>query len=306
MVPLEETFDSTFPFAPHTFDGHGFVQHFVDEGPRGAEPIVCLHGEPTWGYLYRHMIGPLAVHNRVVVPDHMGFGKSETPQDREYTLCSHTENLLALVEHLDLRDITLVGQDWGGPIAAALTVRHPDRIKRIVFANTLAGYGRVDASTVTPTSESRWFRWIGEGRESGRTADVLLNLGSTVLSVMKIIGFTNSAAVDDTWIRAYSMPFPDRESAIGGLEFPLDAYLGRIRDYVVAGAAGVADLCAKPAILFEGMEDGAIPPDRAIADFRALWPDAPVVEMPGVGHFCQEDAPEVLVGGIRQFLQANP
>ena len=68
----------------------------------------------------------------------------------------------------------------------------------------------------------------------------------------------------------------------------------------------MADLCAKPAILFEGMEDGAIPPDRAIADFRALWPDAPVVEMPGVGHFCQEDAPEVLVGGIRQFLQANP
>jgi haloalkane dehalogenase len=123
---------------------------------------------------------------------------------------------------------------------------------------------------------------------------------------MKIIGFTNSAAVDDTWIRAYSMPFPDRESAIGGLEFPLDAYLGRIRDYVVAGAAGVADLCAKPAILFEGMEDEAIPPDRAIADFRALWPDAPVVKMPGVGHFCQEDAPEVLVGGIRQFLQANP
>jgi haloalkane dehalogenase len=123
---------------------------------------------------------------------------------------------------------------------------------------------------------------------------------------MKIIGFTNSAAVDDTWIRAYSDPFPDRESAIGGLEFPLDAYLGRIRDYVVEGAVGIGDLCAKPAILLEGMEDGAIPPDRAIADFRALWPDAPVVEMPGVGHFCQEDAPGVLVDNIRRFLHANP
>ena len=306
MVPLDETYDGSFPFAAHTFDGHGFVQHFVDEGPRDGEPIVCLHGEPTWGYLYRHMIGPLAEDNRVVVPDHMGFGKSETPQDREYTLQAHTENLVALIEHLGLTDITFVGQDWGGPIATAYTVRHPERVKRIVFANTLAGYGRVDDASVTPTSESRWFTWIGDGLESGRTEDVLLNLGSTVLSVMKIIGFTNSAAVDDTWIRAYSDPFPDRESAIGGLEFPLDAYLGRIRDYVVEGAVGIGDLCAKPAILLEGMEDGAIPPDRAIADFRALRPDAPVVEMPGVGHFCQEDAPGVLVDNIRRFLHANP
>ena len=306
MVPLDETYDGSFPFAPHTFDGHGFVQHFVDEGPRDVEPIVCLHGEPTWGYLYRHMIGPLAENNRVVVPDHMGFGKSETPQDREYTLRAHTENLTSLIEHLELTDITFVGQDWGGPIATAYTVRHPERVKRIVFANTLAGYGRVDPASVTPMSESRWFAWIGGGLESGRTEDVLLNLGSTVLSVMKIIGFTNSAAVDDTWIRAYSDPFPDRDSAIGGLEFPLDAYLGRIRDYVAEGAVGVSDLCAKPAILLEGMEDGAIPPDRAIADFCALWPDAPVVEMPGVGHFCQEDAPDVLVDNIRRFLHANP
>ena len=79
MVPLDETYDGTFPFDPHTFDGHGFVQHYVDEGSRDAEPIVLLHGEPTWGYLYRHMIGPLSEHYRVVVPDHMGFGKSDTP-----------------------------------------------------------------------------------------------------------------------------------------------------------------------------------------------------------------------------------
>ena len=96
----------------------------IDVGVGEGDPIVCLHGEPTWGYLYRHMIDPLAEHGRVIVPDHMGFGKSETPQDKAYTLQTHTENLVGLIEHLDLRNITFVIQDWGGPIGTAFTVRH--------------------------------------------------------------------------------------------------------------------------------------------------------------------------------------
>ncbi len=269
MTPLHETFEGTFPFAPNVFDGHGFVQHYVDEGPADAEPLVCLHGEPTWGYLYRNMIGPLSRHNRVVVPDHMGFGKSETPRDRAYVLQTHVENLAALIDHLELSDITFVGQDWGGVIATQYAVRHPDRVKRMVYANSLAGYGQVPGD-VPQISDSPWFRWIGEGLNDGRTEQVLRNIGSTVLSVMKIIGFQNSAAVDDTWIRAYSAPFPDRDSAIGAYEFPIDAYLGRIRDYVLEGVTGLAELVTKPAVLLEGMEDRAIPPARAIADFRSL------------------------------------
>ena len=96
------------------------------------------------------------------------------------------------------------------------------------------------------------------------------------------------------------------EPTWGGYEFPIDAYLGRIVDYVIAGAEGVPALAEKPAILLEGMADHAIFPERAIADFRGVWPHAPVVELPGVGHFCQEDAPEMLVANIRQFLQATP
>ncbi len=302
MIAAHETFDGTWPFQPNFFDGAGFRQHYVDEGE--GEPIVCLHGEPTWGYLYRHMIGPLAAHNRVIVPDHMGFGKSETPLDRSYTLQTHTENLLALVEELDLRDITFVIQDWGGPIGTAFAVRHPDRVKRMVYMNTVNGYGRISRDLPGP-NESRWFQWIGAGMETGRTEQVLRNAGSTVLSVMKIIGF-NSTAVDDTWIRAYSEQFPDWDSAIGAYEFPIDAYLGRIRDYIRAGDDGLPALAAKPAILLEGLDDQAIDPRRAIADFRGVWPDGPVVELDGVGHFCQEDAPEILVANIRQFLQANP
>lgn len=302
MIAADETFDGTWPFSAQFFDGAGFRQHYVDQGE--GEPIICLHGQPTWGYLYRHMIGPLSKHNRVIVPDHMGFGKSGTPQDREYTLQSHTENLAALIEHLDLRDITFVIQDWGGPIGTAYTVRNPDRVKRLVYMNTLNGYGGNSKDLPSP-NEAPWLRWIGEGLENGRTEQVLRNLGSTVLSVMKIIGF-DVRKVDDTWIRAYSEPFPDWDSAIGGYEFPIDVYLARIRDYVLAGAAGGPALASKPAILLEGMADKGIDPQRAIADFRGIWPTSPVVELEGVGHFCQEDAPEILVASIRQFLQANP
>jgi cis-3-alkyl-4-acyloxetan-2-one decarboxylase len=303
MVPADETFEGTFPFAPHFSEAAGFRMHYVDEG--AGEVVVCLHGEPTWSYLYRRMIPGLAAKYRVVVPDHMGFGKSETPQDRTYTLQTHVENLAALLDDLALQGVTFVAQDWGGPIAAAYTVRHPERVKRLFFANTLAGYGRV-GHDVPETTSSRWFQWIADGMETGRTHEVLRNLGSTVLSVMQLIGFTNTAGVDDTWVRAYSAPFPDASSSVGALEFPLDVHTGRIAPYVLDGLTGLQALQAKPAMLAEGLEDHAIPPARAIADFRALWPAGPVVELPGVGHFCQEDAPATLVALIDAFVQTNP
>jgi haloalkane dehalogenase len=117
MIPANETFDGTFPFKPHFCEAAGFRQHYVDEGD--GEPIICLHGEPTWGYLYRNFIPPLSQTHRVIVPDHMGFGKSETPHDRAYVLKTHVENLAALIEELDLKNITFVGQDWGGPITSS-------------------------------------------------------------------------------------------------------------------------------------------------------------------------------------------
>ncbi|MBJ68462.1 MAG: alpha/beta hydrolase [Acidimicrobiaceae bacterium] len=303
MIPKNETFNGTWPFQPHFCEAAGFSQHYVDIGE--GEVIICLHGEPTWGYLYRNMIPPLAENNRVIVPDHMGFGKSETPLDREYTLKSHTENLSALIDELSLDQITFVMQDWGGPIGTAFTVRHPEKVKRLVYMNTVAGYGVVSES-VTPINQSPWFKWIGEGLESGRTEQVLRNAGSTVLSIMKIIGFQNSSVIDDTWIDAYSSPFPSYESSIGAYEFPIDAYLGRIVDYVLEGAEGVPNLKSKPAILLEGLEDRAIPPDRAIEGFRSLWPDEKIIELEGVGHFCQEDAPDLLVSYIQEFLKVNP
>ena len=304
MIPADETFDGTWPFAPRFSTAAGFRQHYVDEGPPDGEIVICLHGEPTWGYLYRNFIPPLSRHYRVIVPDHMGFGKSETPQDRVYTLKTHVENLEKLIDDLELDNITFVCQDWGGPITGAYTIRHPHKVRRLILMNTLFGYG----GATPPGEKTEWFRWIEQHEEAGTLRGILGELGSTVLSVMKIIGFQNSAAVDDAWIRAYSAPFPDRDSCIGAIEFPLDVHYARFQEFVLAGleTGNLDKVQAIPAMLAYGMEDRAIHPSWAMEDFRRLFPKAPLVELPGVGHFCQEDAPEVLTAMIRQFIQMHP
>lgn len=298
MIAADETFGGTWPFAPRFFAGNGFRMHYVDEG--ASEPIVCLHGEPTWGYLYRRFIPPLARTHRVVVPDHMGFGKSETPQDRAYTLRTHVENLAGLLESLDLRDVTFVAQDWGGPIAAAYTLRHPRRVRRLFLLNTLCGYGRARGAELTP-----WFGFVKKHHDAGTLREVLGHLDVNVLSIMKIIGFENSAAVDAHWLAAYGAPFATREECLGAIEFPLDALLGRILPYVREGFPLVGNLTSKPAMLAIGMKDRAIDPAVQRADFRALWPAGPVIELPAAGHFSQEDAPETLVALIQAFLQSS-
>ena len=300
MIPENEDFDGTWPFAPCFTAAAGFRQHYIDEG--GGRPVVMLHGQPTWGYLYRRFIPAIAKTHRVIVPDHMGFGKSETPPDRDYTLRTHTENLAALIDSLDLRDITLVMQDWGGPIGIGYAVRHPERIHSLVLMNTVCGYGTAGRRDLPNPIETPWFRWIRDGMESGRTQAVLSHLGSTILSVMQIVGLERLDKVDETFIRAYGAAFPTPADCKGAIEFPLDLALGRVREFVRAGLPGVPAVREKPAFMIEGMRDRAIPPALAIADFKGLWPDAPVIELPDAGHFLQEDAPETVVPLIQAFL----
>ena len=300
MIPADEDFDGTWPFAPHFCDAAGFRQHYVDEGT--GRPVLLLHGQPTWGYIYRAFIPALAPAHRVIVPDHMGFGKSETPPDRVYTLRTHVENLTALIDALDLRDITLVMQDWGGPIGVGYAMRHPERIHSLVLMNTVVGYGTAGRRDLPNPVETPWFRWIRDGLPTGRTEAVLSQLGSTILSVMQIVGLERLDRVTQTFIRAYGAPFQTPAECIGALGFPLDVALGRIRDFVREGAAGVAALRDKPALMIEGMLDRAIPPALALADFAGIWPNAPVIQVPGAGHYIQEDAPEVVVPALQTFL----
>ena len=249
MIDADETFDGTWPFQPHFSNTTGFRQHYVDEGPRDAEVVICIHGEPTWGYLYRNFIPSLSKNYRVIVPDHMGFGKSETPQDRVYTLQTHVENLSGLIDDLNLMNITFVCQDWGGPMTGAYTIRNPDRVKRVALMNTLFAYG----GEAPNPERSNWFKWIAKHHQDGTLNGILGELGSTILSVMKILGFQNSAAVNETWIRAYSAPFPDRASCIGGIEFPLDVHLQRAFPYIIEGLE-TGNLEAVEALLLKGAD----------------------------------------------------
>jgi cis-3-alkyl-4-acyloxetan-2-one decarboxylase len=308
MIPAAETFDGTFPFQPRFTTAPGFRMHYVDEGD--GPPIVCLHGQPTWGYLYRKFIPPLATEHRVVVPDHMGFGKSETPQDREYTLATHVSNLALLIDELGLNDITFVVQDWGGPIAGAYTVRHPERVARLCLMNTILGYSAAvtdlpgDGALKPPQlTSSRWFRWVNQSLADGSYYETMNHLGRHIGEMMGRIGLRNSEAKTETWRRAFGAHFETEADCKGAVEFPLDAVLGRIASYVREGFVGVPELRRKPAMLAEGMADHAIPPELAIADFKALFPAGPVVPLEGVSHFCQEDVPETLVALIRLFIQ---
>ena len=303
MIKASETFEGTWPFLPNFFDGNGFKMHYVDVGPRQANPIILLHGEPTWGYLYRKFIPELSKSYRVVVPDMMGFGKSETPQDKEYTLKTHVENLSRLIDNLKLTNITFVGQDWGGPITAAYSIRNLNKVKSFVLINTLFGYSKEER----PKNLSPWFEWINKHYQDKTLDGILGELGSTLLSVMKIPNFTNNNIINDTWINAYSSQFPDRASCKGAINFPLDALLNRIVPYILEGIkqGDLKSLCSKPAVLAYGMKDKAIEPDYAIRDFKALFPGSKVVKMPNAGHYSQEDEPELLINLIKEFMKEN-
>jgi len=299
MIDADETFGGTWPFKARFTQAPGFRMHYADEG--SGEPILCLHGEPTWGYLYRNFIPPLSETHRVVVPDHMGFGKSETPADREYTLRTHVGNLEALLDELELRDITLVIQDWGGPMGGALLATRPDSIKRVFVMNTVV-YPFCDLSPhFERLMASPWFRFVtGDSME-----DVLGNLRYTALSILKLIGFQNTAAVTDDWVAAYSAPFESRAECKGAIEFPIDVATGRFPYLDPPTEELVAQVRAKPAMLAIGMQDRAIPADLTVHAFREAFGDQPVVELPQAGHFCQEDAPDVLVALLQNFLQTS-
>ena len=240
----------------------------------------------------------------MIVPDHKGFGKSEAPQEREYTLQTHVEDLAALIEELDLHEITFVIQNWGDPIGGCYTALHPERVKRLCLLNTVVS---LMAPPLLPDAPERapWFERIGDGLEDGKVDAVLGNLGRTALRVMKLVGFENGAAVDQNWIDAYSALFDSYEACKGAIEFPIDAIQQRAAPYMRECAANVEAVRSKPAMLVEGMRDRTIYPPPAIGLFQPLWPEGPITRLEHARHFSQEDAPEIIVPLIRQFIQTT-
>lgn len=190
-----------FPHAPRYLEWRGLRAHYVDEG-RGERTFLCLHGEPTWGYLYRRMIPPfLASGARVVAPDFIGFGRSDKPAEEAfYTFAMHRSFLLEFIERLDLARVTLVVQDWGGLLGLTLPMEMPERFERLLVMNTALGTG--DA----PLSEGflAWRAYVN------RTPD--LPCGKLMQRTCPHLA---QAEAD-----AYDAPFPDLASKAGARAFP--------------------------------------------------------------------------------------
>ena len=193
-----------YDFAPHYVDvGDGLRMHYVDEGPRDGQPVLLLHGEPSWCYLYRKMIPIIvAAGLRAVAPDLIGFGRSDKPVSRDdYTYQAHVHWTASLVEQLDLRGITLVCQDWGGLIGLRIAAEHPERFARIVAANTFLPTGD------NPPGDA-FLRW----QEFSQKAPEL-PIGNIVRGGCK-------TELPAEVVAAYDAPFPDDRYKAGARQFP--------------------------------------------------------------------------------------
>jgi haloalkane dehalogenase len=292
MPELHRTPDERFEdlpgyhFAPHWHDAGGLRLHFVDEG--AGTPVVCFHGEPSWAYLYRKMLPPLLDGGRrVVCPDLPGFGRSDKPTDRGwYSYDRHVEHVSALLGALDLRDATVVVQDWGGPIGLRWAMENQDRVARLVILNTGLFTGRVSKGFLA-------WRDFAE-----RNPD---------LPVGFVIQSATITELSDTIVAAYEAPFPDAESKAGAAQFPLLVPT----DDGQAGAAAmrsVADELShwdKPALVAFSDSDPVFPYPRAGQYFSDLIPGAAEqVKIEGAAHFLQEDRGELIAHEIVRFLEA--
>lgn len=290
---LNGDFGGTFPFEARFLASDGVRLHYVDEGPRDAAPLLMLHGNPTWSYMYRGPIATLADRgNRCLALDHMGFGRSDKPADlRRYRLAEHVAHTVALLDELDLRDVTLVLHDWGGPIGLGAAVERPERVRAAVVMNTWAW----ELPSFVPPF-LRQFRTEGLGE--------LLALAGNLL-VESIPGGMARRDPDPAMMEAYRAPFPDYWSRIGTLAFPRDIPLSE-RDPSAAAIARIQTALPQLGIPFHviwGMRDRVFQP-VFLDQWLELLPGAGVTELEDAGHYLVEDRPDAVADAVGEFVKS--
>lgn len=281
-----------FPFTPRRVQvAEGLEMAWVEDGPAAAAPVLCLHGEPSWSFLYRKLIPVLArAGHRVVAPDLIGFGRSDKPAERsDYTYQRHMNWLTAFVETLDLRDITLVCQDWGGLLGLRLVAEHPERFARVVAANTFLPTGDL------PMPKA-FFKW----REFSQTTPEF-DLG-------RVVSNGCATPLSPEVKAAYDAPFPSDEFKAGARQFP-------------ALVPATPDDPATPAnrLAWERLAEFKKPFLTAFSDLDPITRGAdlflqsaipgaqgqPHTTITGGGHFLQEDRGEELAKVVADFIAAT-
>jgi haloalkane dehalogenase len=274
--------------------------NYVDEGPKDAKPVVLLHGEPTWSYLYRKMIpGLLAAGHRVIAPDQIGFGRSDKPTEKsDYSVARHVGWIRECFNHLDLRDATFFGQDWGSLIGLTAVLHEQERFRAIVVANAAlpdpAHFDRmIEAQKNSPDPEAftRWQSWAAEQDHM----DVGLALSEG------LAGVADGARISLTpaEISAYDAPFPDAGYQAGVLVFPSLANITPDAMALYDAAWRVLEKWQKPFVTAYGKADPVLGFFDTI--FQEHVPGAigqPHREFAKGTHFIQEEEPDALVEAI--------
>lgn len=280
-----------FPFAPHYIEVTGLRIHYVDEGK--GETILCLHGEPSWSFLYRKMIASMSKQHRVVAMDFIGFGRSDKFIEREaYTFQMHLDTLMGFVKQMSLNQMTVVVQDWGGLIGLAAVAHMPERFARLVIMNT-----------GLPTGKGKPSKAFLEWRSDAETHPDL-QVGQSILG-----GVAHPEKITKEIVAAYEAPFPDVTYKAGAAVWPLlvpispdDPASAQMRH-----AREVLSKWTKPALVMFSDKD----PITGGGDkfFRSLIPtakDQPEIIIKDAGHFLQEEKGEEISQHILDFIKRTP
>lgn len=289
--------DTLFPFKRNFLKRNGAQYHYLNEGK--GEPVVMVHGNPSWSFYYRNLVKALSKNYQCIVPDHIGCGLSDKPSDKDYqyTLQSRIDDLDALLTSLDIKEnITLVVHDWGGMIGMGYAARYPERIKRLVILNT--GAFHLPKTKSLPLS-----LWICRNTILGT---VLVRGFNAFSSIASYVGVKRKAMPKDIR-KAYVSPFNSWKNRISTLRFVQDIPLfSNDKSYQLVSdiEASLEKFKTVPTIICWGSQDFVF--DK---HFLALWKEkmahASVHEFTDCGHYILEDASEQVIPLIEQFMEDN-
>ncbi len=304
-----------YPFEPRYVEvpgrgGNRLRMHYVDEGPRDAAPVLLLHGQPTWSFLYRHVVrGLVARGHRAVAPDLVGFGRSDKPAEpTDYTVERHVRWLAALVDALDLRHVTLVAQDWGGPIGLAVLADDPVRFDRVVATNTMLHTG--DPALAGRTA---WANHSdGQGRrvvEEALLDYVHLAQRAPSLRAGTFVQAATAGEVPEDVVAAYDAPFPGPAHQAGMRQFPALIPLTPT-DPATALARSAWKALGQWERPFLTLYSDGDPATRGWDQvFREHVPGASGMAhatISGAGHFVQEDQGPLLARLVAELVEGTP
>jgi len=287
-----DSFKDLYPFTSLYFDLNPYKLHYLDEGE--GEVLLFLHGNPTWSFYYRSLIQKFQGRYRCVAPDHIGCGFSDKPQDYDYTLSTHIDNLENLVDFLGLKNITLVVHDWGGAIGMGLAVRKPELIKRLVLFNT--------ASFLSTDIPLR----IGLCRIPLLGTILIRNLNLFVRGVLRF-GLKRRKRLTQNVRAGYLAPYDTFENRIANLKFVQDIPMQQaVPSYSVIQyiERNLKQFDGYPILIIWGSEDFCFNV-KFLNKWREIFPKAEVREVCNAGHLVVEDASDEIIPWIEGFLRKN-